>query len=104
MAGDHELAGHGGAAVERPGRFEGEFRLCVNYFFGDRSRTSTEVPSAERLWAVETNLDDISGELIGYCTTLLWEAGALDVYTTAIGMKTMMRSRIAHETQDLDIA
>ena len=36
---------------------------------------------------LETNLDDISGEMIGYCTTRLWEAGALDVYTTAIQMK-----------------
>jgi uncharacterized protein (TIGR00299 family) protein len=41
----------------------------------------------EEVWVVETNLDDISGELIGYCTTRLWEAGALDVYTTGIQMK-----------------
>ncbi len=42
---------------------------------------------AEQIWLVETNLDDISGELIGYCTTRLWDAGVLDVYTTAIQMK-----------------
>jgi pyridinium-3,5-bisthiocarboxylic acid mononucleotide nickel chelatase len=36
---------------------------------------------------VETNLDDTSGELIGYSTARLWEAGALDVYTTSIQMK-----------------
>ena len=36
---------------------------------------------------LETNLDDITGEVIGYCTTKLWEAGALDVYTTSIQMK-----------------
>lgn len=41
----------------------------------------------EQVWVVETNLDDISGELIGYCVTRLWEAGALDVYNTAIQMK-----------------
>ena len=41
----------------------------------------------DEVWAVETNLDDVSGELIGYCTARLWEAGALDVYTTAIQMK-----------------
>ncbi len=41
----------------------------------------------EQVWVVETNLDDVSGELIGYCTTRLWEAGALDVYTTPIQMK-----------------
>jgi uncharacterized protein (TIGR00299 family) protein len=43
--------------------------------------------AADQAWVVETNLDDISGEVIGYCTTKLWEAGALDVYTTAIQMK-----------------
>jgi uncharacterized protein (TIGR00299 family) protein len=42
---------------------------------------------AEQVWVVETNLDDATGELIGYCTTKLWDAGALDVYTTAIQMK-----------------
>ena len=36
---------------------------------------------------LETNLDDISGELIAYCSARLWEAGALDVSTTAIQMK-----------------
>jgi uncharacterized protein (TIGR00299 family) protein len=47
------------------------------------------VPAApiEQVWTLETNLDNISGELIGYCTTRLLAAGALDVYTTAIQMK-----------------
>jgi uncharacterized protein (TIGR00299 family) protein len=46
-----------------------------------------EAATIEQIWVVETNLDDVSGELVGYCTTRLWEAGALDVYTTAIQMK-----------------
>jgi uncharacterized protein (DUF111 family) len=41
----------------------------------------------EQLWVLETNLDDASGELVGHAAGRLWEAGALDVYTTAIGMK-----------------
>ena len=41
----------------------------------------------QQVCVLETNLDDISGELIGYCTARLWEAGALDVFTTAIQMK-----------------
>jgi hypothetical protein len=44
-------------------------------------------PRGEQIWVVETNLDDISGELIGYCITRLWDAGALDVHTTPIQMK-----------------
>ncbi|MDA1052051.1 MAG: nickel pincer cofactor biosynthesis protein LarC [Planctomycetota bacterium] len=42
---------------------------------------------ADQIWVLETNLDDISGEVVGHCTNLLAEAGALDVYTTAIQMK-----------------
>jgi uncharacterized protein (TIGR00299 family) protein len=41
----------------------------------------------DQVWILETNLDDISGELVGHTTTLLLAAGALDVYTTAIQMK-----------------
>ncbi len=48
---------------------------------------SVEERSGEQVGVLETNLDDISGEMIGYCTARLWEAGALDVYTTAIQMK-----------------
>lgn len=43
--------------------------------------------ASDQVWLLETNLDDVSGELIGHCLTRLWEAGALDVYTTAIQMK-----------------
>jgi hypothetical protein len=50
--------------------------------------TSVEQPPAEdQVWVLETNLDDLTGEMIGYCTARLREAGALDVFTTAIQMK-----------------
>jgi uncharacterized protein (TIGR00299 family) protein len=42
---------------------------------------------ADQAWMLETNLDDVSGEWIAYCTSQLMEAGALDVYTTAVQMK-----------------
>ncbi len=48
---------------------------------------SSDAPSAETIWIVETNIDDASGELIGHCTARLLEAGAVDVYTTAVQMK-----------------
>ena len=41
----------------------------------------------DQVCVLETNLDDMSGELIGYCTARLWDLGALDVFTTAIQMK-----------------
>ena len=36
---------------------------------------------------LETNLDDVPGEIIGYCLEQLFAAGALDVWTTPIQMK-----------------
>jgi uncharacterized protein (TIGR00299 family) protein len=43
--------------------------------------------AGDAVWVLETNLDDISGEVIGHTTAKLFEAGALDVYTTSIQMK-----------------
>ena len=43
--------------------------------------------SGDTIALLETNLDDVTGEAIGYCIERLWQAGALDVSTTAIAMK-----------------
>ena len=42
---------------------------------------------SDQILVLETNLDDISGEVIAHATSKLLEAGALDVYTTSIQMK-----------------
>jgi hypothetical protein len=44
-------------------------------------------PPSEQIWVVETNLDDASGETVGWCIGRLRDAGALDVFTSAIQMK-----------------
>ncbi len=47
-------------------------------------------PEPERkdiLWKLETNIDDCTGEALGYTMEKLFEAGALDVYFTPIQMK-----------------
>jgi uncharacterized protein (TIGR00299 family) protein len=51
--------------------------------------TSTPLNQTERdtVWMLETNLDDVPGEWIGYCIEELFAAGALDVFTTPIQMK-----------------
>ncbi|MBD3673959.1 MAG: nickel pincer cofactor biosynthesis protein LarC [Planctomycetaceae bacterium] len=41
----------------------------------------------EEVTLLETNLDDVSGEILGYTRKQLMEAGALDVYTTSVQMK-----------------
>jgi len=46
-----------------------------------------EAGASELVCLLETNLDDISGEMVGYCSDRLWQAGALDVSTTPIQMK-----------------
>ncbi len=43
--------------------------------------------NADQVWVVETNLDDTPGEVIGFCTGALWEAGVLDVSLRPIQMK-----------------
>ena len=48
---------------------------------------ATGGPQEETVWMLETNLDDETGEQVGFTTGQLLEAGALDVYTTAIQMK-----------------
>jgi hypothetical protein len=42
---------------------------------------------SDSIYLVETNLDNVSGELVGYLYEKLFAAGALDVYTTPIQMK-----------------
>lgn len=49
--------------------------------------TTSASPASDQIWVLETNLDDTTGEVIGYATNKLLEAGALDVYTTSIQMK-----------------
>ncbi len=49
-------------------------------------QSADPVPS-DRIWVLETNLDDVSAEIVGHGTQQLLDAGALDVYTTAIQMK-----------------
>ncbi|TLD40512.1 MAG: hypothetical protein JETT_3236 [Candidatus Jettenia ecosi] len=42
---------------------------------------------ADEMWVVETNIDNMSGEILGYVMDKLFEAGAVDVYFTPIQMK-----------------
>lgn len=42
---------------------------------------------SDRVWVLETNLDDLPGEIVGYTVTQLMAAGALDAYVTPVQMK-----------------
>lgn len=47
----------------------------------------TESPDIDEVLLLETNLDDVSGEILGYTKQKLLTAGALDAFATAIQMK-----------------
>lgn len=49
--------------------------------------TSSAPSSGDQVWLLETNLDDVPGEVIGYAKQKLFAAGALDVFSTSIQMK-----------------
>jgi len=55
----------------------------LRLFVGSNS-VSAEI---DQVWVLETNLDDLPAEVVGYCYERLLEAGALDVFTTPIFMK-----------------
>jgi uncharacterized protein (TIGR00299 family) protein len=49
--------------------------------------TTAAPAESDEVWVLETNLDDLPAEVIGYCYDLLLAAGALDVFSTPIFMK-----------------
>jgi len=77
-----------GLTIERIGQGAGsrdfpEQPNLLRLFVG----TSANSSESDQVWMLETNLDDLPAEMIGYCYDLLLKAGALDVFTTAIFMK-----------------
>jgi uncharacterized protein (DUF111 family) len=70
------------------GRDLAEQPNLLRVLIGDSSEQAVrEGLESDTVWVLETNLDDTTGEAIGYCIERLWAAGALDVYATAIQMK-----------------
>ncbi|MBR7081931.1 MAG: nickel pincer cofactor biosynthesis protein LarC [Oscillospiraceae bacterium] len=72
---------------------------CVRAFLGDTEE------AAEVIYELSCNLDDMTGEQIGFAMERLFEAGALDVYTTPIGMKksrpgVLLRAICREEARD----
>jgi hypothetical protein len=47
----------------------------------------SELGDTDQVWVLETNLDDLPAEVVGYCFERLLSAGALDVFSTPIQMK-----------------
>jgi uncharacterized protein (TIGR00299 family) protein len=73
-----ERIGHGAGTRNFP-----EQPNLLRIFVG----TVAEPADADQVWVLQTNLDDLPAEVIGYCYDLLLAAGALDVYCVPIFMK-----------------
>ena len=48
---------------------------------------ATQIVKSDEMWVIETNIDNMSGEILGYVMDKLFEAGAVDVHFTAVQMK-----------------
>jgi len=66
------------------GQNDFEHPNLLRLFVGESLANATP---GDQIVLLETNLDDTPGEAIGYCVEKLWQAGALDVTTSALQMK-----------------
>ncbi|MCA9068447.1 MAG: nickel pincer cofactor biosynthesis protein LarC [Planctomycetaceae bacterium] len=73
-----ESIGYGAGTRDFPSRAN-----LLRLFVG----TAVASGESDQITLLETNLDDVSGEIIGYTRQKLFDAGALDVFTVSIQMK-----------------
>ena len=77
-----DRVGHGAGTkdfIDRPN--------ILRLLIGTASNQVKPSSETDTVVVLETNLDDATPEMIGYCTELLFAAGALDVFSTPIQMK-----------------
>jgi len=77
-----EAVGHGAGSrdfLEQPN--------LLRIFLGQTGGLKPPDYDKDTVCVLETNLDDVPGEIIGYCFEQLFAAGALDVWMTPIQMK-----------------
>ncbi len=72
------------------GKKDFEAANCVRAILGESESSEDEI------YELSCNVDDMTGESIGYAMDRLFEAGALDVYTMAIGMKKSRPGTLIH--------
>jgi uncharacterized protein (TIGR00299 family) protein len=74
-----ESTGYGAGTREYP-----DFPNVLRVFVGE---TESNLATDERLWMIETNLDDASPQIIGHVMDRVLESGALDCFFTPVQMK-----------------
>jgi len=83
-----ERAGYGAGTREYK-KFPNALRVLVGE---EESNSATKSvgstwSAAERLWMIETNMDDISPQILGHVMERAFDLGALDCYFTSVQMK-----------------
>jgi uncharacterized protein (DUF111 family) len=74
-----EATGYGAGTREYP-----DFPNVLRVLLGETGEKSA---TDERLWIIETNLDDASPQIIGHVMDRVFELGALDCFFTPVQMK-----------------
>lgn len=64
-----------------------ELPNLLRVFVGNLESESPDNKQIDEMWMVETNIDDMSGEIFGYVIEKLLDAGAVDAYMTPIQTK-----------------
>jgi len=72
------------------GRKDFEAANCIRAILGE-----TDAPEDE-ICELSCNVDDMTGEAIGFAMERLFAAGALDVYTVPVGMKKNRPGTLIH--------
>ncbi len=79
--------GAGKRAYERPSILRAMLLEADDACAGGYTKEKTAENSEDAIYKLETNLDDCSGEALGYVMERLFEAGARDVHYTPVYMK-----------------
>ncbi len=69
-----------GAGTRQYEKFPNVLRVLIG-------ESEVQIPNEERLWMIETNVDDMSPQVFGHVMERALEMGALDCYFTPIHMK-----------------
>jgi uncharacterized protein (TIGR00299 family) protein len=72
-----------GAGTREYEKFPNALRVLV----GEDDSGSTVTLETERLWMIETNMDDMSPQILGHVMERAFDIGALDCYFTSVQMK-----------------
>jgi uncharacterized protein (TIGR00299 family) protein len=75
-----------GAGTRQYEKFPNALRILIGADETSRT-TSASTSETEQLWMIETNMDDISPQILGHVMERAFDLGALDCYFTPVQMK-----------------